>query len=258
MVRWGQAEGDGVVARGKFARFARSAFLIAPLTAVLALLGSLAACSGGSSAGKASVQTSSSPASTASAAAGGPCSNATATNKAPQHFSSEPPVTIEKTNYVATIVTNCGTIVAVLDGAKAPHTVNSFAFLAGKRYFDNTPCHRLTTAGIFVLQCGDPTGSGTGGPGYTIPDENLTGATYGAGTLAMANTGQPHTGGSQFFLCYADTQLPPQYTPFGHITQGLDVLKAIAANGEDDSNGPGDGHPKHPVIIQSFKVVKAT
>lgn len=214
----------------------------------------LTACSGGSS-GKATVQTSTPPASPA-AGGSGPCAAATASGKQPQQFSSEPPVTIAKTNYIATIVTNCGTIVAVLDGAKAPHTVNSFAFLAGKHYFDNSPCHRLTTAGIFVLQCGDPTGSGTGGPGYTIPDENLAGATYGAGTLAMANTGQPHTGGSQFFLCYNDTQLPPQYTPFGHITQGLDVLKAIAALGEDDSNGSGDGHPKHPVIIERFTVTK--
>jgi peptidyl-prolyl cis-trans isomerase B (cyclophilin B) len=219
-----------------------------------AVLAALTACSGSSNS-KATVQTSTPPASPA-AGGSGPCAAATASNKQPQQFSSEPPVTIEKTNYIATIVTNCGTIVAVLDGAKAPHTVNSFAFLAGKGYFDNTPCHRLTTAGIFVLQCGDPTGSGTGGPGYTIPDENLAGATYGAGTLAMANTGQPHTGGSQFFLCYNDTQLPPQYTPFGHITQGLDVLKAIAALGEDDSNGPGDGHPKHPVIIQKFTVTK--
>jgi peptidyl-prolyl cis-trans isomerase B (cyclophilin B) len=219
----------------------------------------LSACSGGSSGGSASVQTSTTPTTTASAAAGsGPCAVATASGKQPEQFKSEPAITIAKTNYIATIVTNCGTIVAVLDGAKAPHTVNSFAFLAGKGYFDNTPCHRLTTAGIFVLQCGDPTGSGTGGPGYTIPDENLAGATYGAGTLAMANTGQPHTGGSQFFLCYNDTQLPPQYTPFGHITQGLDVLKAIAANGEDDSNGPGDGHPKSPVIIQKFTVVKGS
>ena len=129
--------------------------------------------------------------------------------------------------------------------------------LAGQGYFNNSPCHRLTTQGIFVLQCGDPTGTGTGGPGYTIPDENLAGATYPAGTFAMANTGQPHTGGSQFFICYADTPLPPQYTPFGHVTQGLEVLKAIAANGEDDSNGPGDGKPKKPVIIQTFTVAKA-
>jgi len=226
----------------------------AALIVITAVLAALTACSGSSNS-KATVQTSTTPSSTASAAAAGPCVAAGASPTS-QHFSSEPPMTIEKANYTATIVTNCGTIVAVLDGAKAPHTVNSFAFLAGKGYFDNTPCHRLTTAGIFVLQCGDPTGSGTGGPGYTIPDENLAGATYAAGTLAMANTGQPHTGGSQFFLCYNDTQLPPQYTPFGHITQGLDVLKAIAALGEDDSNGPGDGHPKHPVIIQKFTVTK--
>jgi len=164
---------------------------------------------------------------------------------------------IEPAAYTATIKTNQGTIVATLDGAKAPHTVNSFNFLAGQGFFNNSPCHRLTTQGIFVLQCGDPTGTGTGGPGYTIPDENLAGATYPAGTFAMANTGQPHTGGSQFFICYAETALPPQYTPFGHVTQGLDVLKAIAANGEDDSNGPGDGKPNKPVIIQTFTVTKA-
>jgi peptidyl-prolyl cis-trans isomerase B (cyclophilin B) len=177
----------------------------------------------------------------------------------PQHlqFKTEPTVTIAPATYTATIVTNCGTIVAALDGAKAPHTVNSFAFLAGKHFFDNSPCHRLTTQGIFVLQCGDPTGSGRGGPGYTIPDENLTGATYPAGTLAMANTGAPRTGGSQFFFCYADTPLPPQYTPFGHVTAGLEVLKEIAANGEDDTNGSGDGKPNSPVVIQSFTVTKA-
>lgn len=218
----------------------------------------LAGC-GGSSAGKADnpiVAANSPTASVSSPATAGRCGPApTAT---PQHlqFKAEPKVTVAPTPYTATIVTNCGTIVATLDAAKAPHTVNSFAFLAGQHYFDHTICHRLTTQGIFVLQCGDPTGTGTGGPGYTIPDENLSGATYPAGTLAMANTGAPHTGGSQFFFCYADTPLPPQYTPFGHVTQGLDVLKAIAANGEDDSNGPGDGKPKSPVVIESFTVKK--
>ena len=176
----------------------------------------------------------------------------------PQLYTKEPPVCIEQTTYTATIVTNQGTIVAALDGKNAPHTVNSFAFLAGQHFFDNSHCHRLTTKGIFVLQCGDPTGTGAGGPGYSIPDENLTGATYPAGTLAMANTGQPHTGGSQFFFCYANTPLPPQYTPFGKVTSGLDVLQAIAKAGEDDSNGPGDGHPKQPVIIQTFTVTKAS
>jgi peptidyl-prolyl cis-trans isomerase B (cyclophilin B) len=135
--------------------------------------------------------------------------------------------------------------------------VNSFAFLAGHHYFDNSPCHRLTEQGIFVLQCGDPTGTGRGGPGYTIPDENLAHASYPAGTVAMANTGQPHTGGSQFFFVYADTDLPPAYTPFGHVVSGLDVLRAVAHQGSDDTNGPGDGAPLQPVVIESFTVQRA-
>ena len=214
----------------------------------------LAGCGGSSSGGEDNpivAQNSNGPSSAAS------CPEVPTPSGTPQQYSSEPKVCIEPTSYTAKIVTNQGTIVATLDGAKAPHTVNSFKFLADHKYFDNSPCHRLTTQGIFVLQCGDPTGTGTGGPGYTIPDENLTGATYPAGTLAMANTGQPHTGGSQFFFCYADTPLPPQYTPFGHVTQGLDVLKKIATNGEDDSNGPGDGKPNKPVVIKTFTVEKA-
>jgi peptidyl-prolyl cis-trans isomerase B (cyclophilin B) len=147
-----------------------------------------------------------------------------------------------------------GTVIASLDAAKAPCTVNSFEFLAQKGYFNDTICHRLTTSGIFVLQCGDPTGTGTGGPGYTIPDENLTGATYPAGTLAMANTGTAHTGGSQFFLCYKDSPLPAQYTPFGTITSGLNVLTAIAAKGSNNANGTGDGAPKEKVTIVSFTI----
>ena len=224
----------------------------AAATAGLVLL--LAGCGGSSSGGNDNpivAQNSNGPSPT------GSCPDAPTPTGTPQQYASEPAMCIQPTNYTATIVTNQGTIVATLDGAKAPHTVNSFNFLAAHHYFDNSPCHRLTTQGIYVLQCGDPTGTGTGGPGYTIPDENLTGATYPAGTLAMANTGQPHTGGSQFFFCYADTPLPPQYTPFGHVTQGLDVLKAIAAAGDDNSNGPGDGKPKKPVIIKSFTVTKA-
>ena len=195
------------------------------------------------------------PSSSAPASAGG-CQAPGSAKPSNEQFKSEPKVTIARTTYTADIVTNCGTIVAALDGKHAPHTVNSFAFLAGKHYFDNSPCHRLTTSGIFVLQCGDPTGTGSGGPGYTIPDENLKGATYPAGTLAMANTGQPHTGGSQFFFCYDDTRLPPQYTPFGTVVKGLDILKKIAAAGSDDANGPGDGAPKQPVVITSFTVSK--
>jgi peptidyl-prolyl cis-trans isomerase B (cyclophilin B) len=181
------------------------------------------------------------------------CRPAPALRKSPLRFSAPPPMAIARATYTARIVTNCGTIVVSLDGARAPYTVNSFAFLAGKGYFTDTPCHRLTTSGIYVLQCGDPTGSGSGGPGYTIPDENLAHARYPAGTVAMANTGRPHTGGSQFFLVYSATALPPQYTPFGRVTSGLDILRRIAAAG---STPPGDGRPTQPVVIESFGVTK--
>jgi peptidyl-prolyl cis-trans isomerase B (cyclophilin B) len=154
---------------------------------------------------------------------------------------------------IASLTTNQGVIVIKLDAAMAPCTVNSFVYLAGKKYFDSTPCHRLTTAGIFVLQCGDPTGSGGGGPGYQFADENLAGAVYPAGTVAMANAG-PGTNGSQFFLVYADTTLPPSYTPFGTITSGLAVIQKIAAAGSDNSNGPGDGKPNVPVEITGVTV----
>jgi peptidyl-prolyl cis-trans isomerase B (cyclophilin B) len=226
------------------------------LLAVGAVAAMLTACGGSSSGGADQVGTTPAPSTAAPGNASG-CTPPSGTKPSPQQFSAEPKMTIQPTTYKATVVTNCGTIVVDLDGKHAPHTVNSFAFLAGKHYFDDTPCHRLTTAGIFVLQCGDPTGTGTGGPGYTIPDEHLKGASYPAGTLAMANTGQPHTGGSQFFFCYDDTQLPPQYTPFGTVVQGLDILKKVAAAGSDESNGPGDGAPKQPVEIQSFTVTRS-
>ncbi|HEY5051400.1 MAG TPA: peptidylprolyl isomerase [Acidothermaceae bacterium] len=153
----------------------------------------------------------------------------------------------------ATLTTNQGAIVIKLDPAQAPCTVNSFVYLAEKKYFDATPCHRLTTAGIFVLQCGDPTGTGSGGPGYEFADENLNGAVYPAGTVAMANAG-PGTNGSQFFLVYADTTLAPNYTPFATITGGLAVIQKIAAAGSDNSNGQGDGKPNLPVEITNVTV----
>ena len=158
------------------------------------------------------------------------------------------------TSYQATIATNRGSIVINLLNSKATCTVNSFVHLAGQKYFNNTKCHRLTTANIFVLQCGDPTGTGTGGPGYEFGSENLKGATYPAGTVAMANTGQPDSNGSQFFLVYKNTPLPASYTPFGTITQGLPILSAIAKAGSDNSNGPGDGHPKENVVIDSVTI----
>ncbi len=162
-----------------------------------------------------------------------------------------------KARYVATIKTNRGTIVIDLFSSKAPCTVGSFVSLADQRYYNNTHCHRLTTAGIYVLQCGDPTGTGSGGPGYGFSTENLTGATYAAATVAMANTGAPDSNGSQFFLVYKNTTLPPNYTPFGTIVSGLNVIQNVAKAGTDNSNGAGDGHPKEPVQIERVTIKKA-
>jgi peptidyl-prolyl cis-trans isomerase B (cyclophilin B) len=158
--------------------------------------------------------------------------------------------------YSATISTNLGSIVIDLLNSKATCTVNSFISLAAQNYFNHTSCHRLTTSSpLSVLQCGDPTGTGSGGPGYKFNDENLTGATYKAGTLAMANSG-PNTDGSQFFLVYKNSTLPPSYTPFGTIVSGLNIIQKAAQVGSDNSNGPGDGHPKDKVDIESVTIKK--
>jgi peptidyl-prolyl cis-trans isomerase B (cyclophilin B) len=152
-----------------------------------------------------------------------------------------------------TFATNCGDIVVALDPA-APQTVASEVFLAQQGFYDRTQCHRLTTDGIFVLQCGDPAGNGTGGPGYTVPDENLPAdgeANYPAGTVAMANAG-PGTAGSQFFIVYEDTTLPGDYTIWGTVTSGLDIVQEIASVGTVDG-GP-DGAPRQPVFIESATV----
>ena len=148
-----------------------------------------------------------------------------------------------------TIKTNAGEIKATLDASATPCTVNSFVSLADQGYFDSTPCHRLTTQGIYVLQCGDPSGTGAGGPGYQFGDELTGKETYGPGTLAMANAG-PDTNGSQFFMVYGNSPLPPSYTVFGKLdAAGLKVVQAIADKGTADG-GP-DGAPKDKVEIES-------
>jgi len=151
--------------------------------------------------------------------------------------------------------TNRGEIPVTLDRAKAPCTVASFLHLAQADFYDGTSCHRLTTgASLSVLQCGDPSGSGSGGPGYQFPDETSPDLTYPRGTVAMANAG-PNTNGSQFFLVYADSQLPPDYTVFGTIDEpGLAVLDQIAAGGLTDERQPGDGAPAQPVTITDVAV----
>ena len=157
----------------------------------------------------------------------------------------------------ATLVTNRGEITVELTAADAPCAVNSFRHLAQAGFYDRTPCHRLTTQNIFVLQCGDPTGTGTGGPGYRFPDENLprdAENNYPAGTLAMANSGA-NTNGSQFFLVYKDTTLPPNFTIFGRITKGLDVVRKVADAGV--TGGGGDGAPQQSVTIRQVRIGKA-
>ncbi|MET9921002.1 peptidylprolyl isomerase [Streptomyces sp. NPDC059605] len=178
----------------------------------------------------------------------------------------EPAMKVDKkAEYTMSLKTSQGDLAFTMKAGKTPHTTNSFKALADKGFFDGTKCHRLTTQGIFVLQCGDPKGDGTGGPGYTIPDENLTAlgkagadgtVTYPAGTVAMANTGQPHTGGSQFFLVYKDSKLPPTYTPFGTMDDAsLKAVKDIGAAGV--AGGAADGAPKKAVDISKAAVDKS-
>jgi len=158
--------------------------------------------------------------------------------------------------YTAKITTNRGAITINLLNSEAPCTVNSFVSLANQGFYNNTPCPRLATTGLYVLQCGDPTGTGSGGPGYVFGNENVKGAKYPANTVAMANSGSPDSNGSQFFLVYKNTPLPPSYPPFGTITSGLSVLQAIAAKGDDNSNPAGGGKPKESVQIKSVTISK--
>jgi peptidyl-prolyl cis-trans isomerase B (cyclophilin B) len=161
-----------------------------------------------------------------------------------------------------TFVTNLGTIVVEMDLSHAPCTSESFTYLASKKFFDNASCHRLVNQSgtdsstgeateFHVLQCGDPSGTGQGGPSYTVADENLPTnqrPAYPEGVVAMANSGA-NTNGSQFFFVYADTLLPASYTIFGHIIQGMDILKKVAAGGDDEAfaSAAGGGHPKTPL-----------
>ncbi|MGE2725119.1 peptidylprolyl isomerase [Mycolicibacterium pulveris] len=165
----------------------------------------------------------------------------------------------------ATIGTSQGDIGVRLDNAKAPCTVHNFTSLARQGFFDDTTCHRLiTTAKLHALQCGDPTGEGTGGPGYQFPNEYPTNqyrlndpalrlpVRYPRGTLAMANTGLG-TNGSQFLLIYADSPMPPTYTAFGTVdAAGLAVLDKIGAEGVVD--GGDDGTPAVDVTITSVRL----
>jgi cyclophilin family peptidyl-prolyl cis-trans isomerase len=151
--------------------------------------------------------------------------------------------------YTATIDTNLGTMTADLFVADAPNTVNNFVFLARQGYYDGVTFHRVIPN--FMVQTGDPTGTGTGGPGYRFNDEKVT-RKYERGTLAMANAG-PNTNGSQFFIVHQDYPLPPNYTIFGKLTSGLETLDKIATT----QTGPGQGGPdtpRTPITINSVTI----
>jgi peptidyl-prolyl cis-trans isomerase B (cyclophilin B) len=181
----------------------------------------------------------------------------TVSGKAARKVSLPPKQVDLSATYTAKIITNRGAIAIDLDNSKAACTVNSFVSLADQGFFNNTPCPRLDTTGLYILQCGDPTGTGSGGPGYEFYTENLTGATYPAGTVAMARGTSKDSNGSQFFLVYKNSpELPPNYTPFGTITSGLSVLSAIAAKGDDNSNPAGGGKPNEKVQIERVTISK--
>jgi peptidyl-prolyl cis-trans isomerase B (cyclophilin B) len=174
-----------------------------------------------------------------------------------------------KAAYTASINTNLGPITIDLANSKATCTVNSFVHLASADFWNGTQCHRMSNSdSLYMLQCGDPTAKaslklscssttiGTGGPGYEFASENLTGATYPAGTVAMANTGTADSNGSQFFLVFKQTGLPADYTPFGKITSGLGILQNVAKAGTTCTYSTGGGVPKEKVIINSVSIKK--
>ena len=173
-------------------------------------------------------------------------------------FDAAPPMCLTPgTTYVATITTNHGTIHATLDQAIAPETVNSFVYLARNHYFDDTPCHRAIPG--FVVQCGDPTGTGTGGPGYETPVEIDPNTTYAIGDLAMAKRRGATTNGSQFFIISGDdgAALPPEYSLFGKVDPAdLGVVATLDALGNPDPSA-GGVPPKEPITIQSVTIAPA-
>jgi len=193
-------------------------------------------------------------------AASNPCGSPPAKPASPKSWPTPPDFAVAagKTWNLA-METSCGPIAITLDGAKAPKAVSSTIFLARNAFWDGTPCHRLTTAGIYVLQCGDPTGSGSGGPGYSYgPVENAPADNvYPAGTVAMARQGgNGNSMGSQFFLVYKDSTIPSDnaggYTVIGKIVGGLDVVEKVAAGGV--AGGASDGAPTRAISITSTTV----
>lgn len=235
--------------------------VVATLAVIGVVLGLVIGLSGGSGGTTPSANGSSSAASSASAApAGGttgPCAYKPADTSSNPNLKDvglppdpDPTPTIDRT---LTFNTNLGTISVQLDGAGAPCNVQSITYLAQKGFYNGTTCPRTVNSGIFVVQCGDPSGTTAGGPTYTTKDENLSNAKYTAGTLAMANSGAD-TNGSQFFFITADSQLGQNYTVIGHVTAGEDILDKVVAAGNDGSNQAGGGKPNQALDFTTVTV----
>jgi len=178
------------------------------------------------------------------------CPNGPTPTTKHDHWANSPSGTLDASKtYILNLATNCGDIKIQMLQAQAPVTTASEYFLTEKGYYNLSDCFRLTTQGIYVVQCGSPTNNAQNGPGYTVPDENLpvSGSNnYPAGTVAMANAGAG-TSGSQFFIVYKDTTLPPSYTIWGKVVSGLDVVTKVAGVGV--KGGGADGVPAQPFVI---------
>jgi peptidyl-prolyl cis-trans isomerase B (cyclophilin B) len=219
------------------------------LPLVLLTCAALAACgSDDEDAGSAAATPSATPAATESATA---CKKVAAPEAKPDGGESKPKLRLNPAKtYVATMATSCGTFEITLDAKRAPRTGGSFVSLARKGFFDGLVFHRIVPD--FVIQGGDPTGTGTGGPGYSVTETPPDDLTYTKGVVAMAKTGTeaPGTSGSQFYVVTADDAgLPPEYALLGKVTKGLDVVEAIGAVATG-----ADERPVDPVVIDSVKV----
>ncbi|MFF5212061.1 peptidylprolyl isomerase [Streptosporangium sp. NPDC000396] len=237
--------------------------VVGGVIAATALLGGSDSTATANPTAQASANPSASPSETAAAPtafdpASGTCGYVADADGGPAKNVGMPPAKVDTTPKTMTLKTNQGDIVIEVSAKKTPCTVNSFAFLAGKKYFNGSKCHRLGSDQFPVLQCGDPLAKadgknptdGQGGPGYRFVNENLEGAKYTRGVVAMANSG-PDTNGSQFFIVYGDTQLPPQYTPFGTVTKGMEIIDKVNKGGVITPGPDGTGAPKETVEIKN-------
>jgi peptidyl-prolyl cis-trans isomerase B (cyclophilin B) len=209
----------------------------------------------------AAASASASPSAFVAPAAANPCPTPTVKPPAtPKSWKTPPPKTLAAgRSWDLTLATTCGKITIKLDGGQAPQAVSSAIFLSRNHFWDGSPCHRLTGQqdGIYVLQCGDPTGTGTGGPGYSFgPVENApANGLYPAGTVAMARSSSPDSNGSQFFIVYKATSLPaPGYSIIGKVVSGLDVVQKVAAGGVSTQAPPA---PARAISIVSTTVTPA-